>query len=100
MNKIISRDKAISKNLRVFRTGKPCNRGHNVCRYTSNGACVDCIKIYTAKHTVKTIKKLIVYLHPDDVAVVQKYVDSLNFARKINLGFYKERVKLKRKRVK
>jgi len=27
-----------------YNTGKPCKRGHNVERYTTNGACVQCVQ--------------------------------------------------------
>ncbi len=29
----------------LYFTGKPCPKGHKTVRYTSNGACVDCLKV-------------------------------------------------------
>jgi len=41
---IITKTDAISFGLKVFRTGKPCKRGHTGYRYVSTNNCIDCLK--------------------------------------------------------
>lgn len=55
--KIISRDEAISLNLKNYFTGEPCKHGHISQRYTSNTKCVDCAKISKRKTTIKNRTK-------------------------------------------
>ena len=42
---LISRDEAHRRGLTVYRTGKPCKRGHTGLRYVSTGACAECYKV-------------------------------------------------------
>ena len=46
---VINRDDAVMLGLSVFRTGKPCKRGHRAFRYVSTGACIECVKDQTAQ---------------------------------------------------
>jgi len=46
---IISKADAASLGFKVFRTGKPCLRGHTGWRYVSSGACVECVRSAVAK---------------------------------------------------
>lgn len=41
---ILSRADARAAGLIVYRTGLPCTHGHHGFRYTSTGACIDCIR--------------------------------------------------------
>jgi hypothetical protein len=41
---IISREDARKLQLKVFRTGEPCRRGHRGFRWTSTGNCIPCAK--------------------------------------------------------
>ena len=41
MNK---RLEAIQNGRATYNSGKPCKRGHNSDRYSSNGMCIDCVK--------------------------------------------------------
>lgn len=43
---LISRDEAHRLGLTVYRTGKPCKRGHTGLRYVSTGACVGCYEVH------------------------------------------------------
>jgi len=43
--KILLRNSAISTGKTVYYTGKPCKNGHVVQRYTSNGACLECVRL-------------------------------------------------------
>jgi len=62
MTLLLSRDKIVimktpkeleyarKKGLVFYYTGKPCPKGHNSKRYTSNSRCVECLKIYRKKY--------------------------------------------------
>jgi len=50
---IISRREAFIKNVSRFFTGKPCKYGHLCERQTSNGACIECLKINRKKNPEK-----------------------------------------------
>ena len=54
---IISRREAFIKNVSRFFTGKPCKYGHLCERQTSNGACIDCLKINLKKNSEKNREK-------------------------------------------
>lgn len=41
---IISREDARSLDMKVYRTGEACSRGHKDWRYVSTGNCVQCLK--------------------------------------------------------
>lgn len=41
---IMTKEQARSLGYMVYRTGRPCNRGHNGFRYVSTGTCVDCLR--------------------------------------------------------
>ena len=41
---VISREGARSLDLKVFRTGTACRRGHKGFRWVSTGGCIDCLK--------------------------------------------------------
>lgn len=43
---IISREDAATNDFNVYRTGKPCKRGHTGWRYVSTGGCLDCLERY------------------------------------------------------
>ena len=45
---VISRSAAEALGLKVFRTGKPCGKGHTGYRYLSTGGCIDCAKGVTS----------------------------------------------------
>lgn len=40
---VISKAEAVALNMRVFRTGKACGKGHTACRYVSTGDCFQCV---------------------------------------------------------
>lgn len=42
-NAVLLKSEAKGLDLAVFRTGKPCTRGHVTCRYVSTGNCVACV---------------------------------------------------------
>lgn len=44
MGEIISRKEAKEKGLTKYFTGKPCKHGHVCHRWTSGGACAECLK--------------------------------------------------------
>ncbi len=39
---VIEREAARALGFKIFRTGKPCRRGHNTWRYVTTGGCLDC----------------------------------------------------------
>jgi hypothetical protein len=39
---VISRADAIAAGFKIFRTGKPCHKGHTGWRYIATGGCLDC----------------------------------------------------------
>jgi len=41
---VLTRKEARLADLSVYRTGKPCKRGHTGWRYVSTGACIDCMR--------------------------------------------------------
>lgn len=41
---IISKADAGAYGFKVFRTGKPCTKGHTGWRYVSTGGCIDCLR--------------------------------------------------------
>lgn len=41
---ILSREEARTVNMRIFRTGKPCRKGHTDFRYVSTGSCIACLR--------------------------------------------------------
>lgn len=43
--KIVQRADAIKTGASVYYTGIPCKKGHVVQRYTTNGACLECIRL-------------------------------------------------------
>jgi len=43
--KIILRQSAIALGKSVYFTGKACKQGHVTQRYTSNGACLECVRL-------------------------------------------------------
>jgi hypothetical protein len=43
-NAIISKEQAKMLGLKVYRTGRPCNKGHTGWRYVSTNSCIDCLR--------------------------------------------------------
>lgn len=41
---IISKAEATTLGFKVYRTGKPCRKGHNGFRYVSTNSCIDCLR--------------------------------------------------------
>lgn len=41
---VMSRELAVTLGMKVYRTGVPCNRGHNDFRYVSTGSCISCLR--------------------------------------------------------
>jgi len=41
---ILLKETAIALGMKVYRTGKPCRRGHSGYRYVSTNNCIDCLK--------------------------------------------------------
>lgn len=51
-------DAAIAAGHLTYNTEKPCRRGHNSDRYTSNGMCVACVKMKDeARRTSRTLNR-------------------------------------------
>ena len=48
--KIISRQEAKQQKLKRYYTGVPCVQGHDVEKYTQDGACVECKKVSYVKY--------------------------------------------------
>jgi hypothetical protein len=42
-----TRQRAIKKGRKYYKTGEPCSNGHYSHRYTSTARCVECDRIYT-----------------------------------------------------
>jgi hypothetical protein len=51
---IISRREAIARGLAKFYTGEPCKHGHTTERYTCNGGCIGCLKVFIPKRNGQT----------------------------------------------
>ena len=49
---LLTRDDARALGLPVYRTGSTCKRGHTGFRYTSTGACVDCVALLAGRKGV------------------------------------------------
>lgn len=47
---IIKRMAAAKLGLVTYYTGKPCKHGHDSRRYTTSGACVECLAASTEAH--------------------------------------------------
>ena len=43
-NMVMTRSDARTMGFKVYRTGRPCNKGHEGWRYVSTGGCIDCLK--------------------------------------------------------
>ena len=55
---IISRQEAISRGLKRYFTGKPCNHGHIAERIVSNSRCFECARIADREFKVKNRERL------------------------------------------
>lgn len=55
---IISRQEAISRGLKGYFTGKPCNHGHIAERIVSNSRCFECARIADREFKVKNRERL------------------------------------------
>ncbi|HAS8352695.1 TPA: hypothetical protein I7721_16515 [Vibrio vulnificus] len=65
--KILTRREAIAQGARRFYTGKPCRHGHDAERFTSNGACVECIALNSAVYR-KEVSRLLKLARAQEVA--------------------------------
>lgn len=43
-NAIISKEQAKTMGLKIYRTGRPCTKGHTGWRYVSTNSCIDCLR--------------------------------------------------------
>lgn len=89
----MTQDEAIAAGHLTYNTGRPCRRGHNSDRYTSNGMCVACVKMKDdARRTARNLnrRKFInakvnnfherTYLvHEDHRAIVEKFCEVLQY---------------------
>lgn len=52
------RQQASAAGIRTYQTGSPCRRGHTGPRYTSNGMCVECLKVHadTLRDQTKAVR--------------------------------------------
>lgn len=39
----VTKEQAVQQNMKKYYTGRPCRKGHDSERYTSNGMCVECL---------------------------------------------------------
>ena len=54
---MMKRQEAIALNISRYNTGRPCKHGHVSDRFTSNGACIDCVNKWKTENPDK-IKKI------------------------------------------
>jgi 5-methylcytosine-specific restriction endonuclease McrA len=45
----MERREALAAKLTLFRTGRPCRRGHVTDRFASTGQCMECLRLWTAE---------------------------------------------------
>lgn len=84
---ILSRKDAAFSGLPRFFTGKPCKYGHLSERYVTTGACIQCLRAFSAQyrqaapsHVVPSVR-LAAYVHPADAEKVYQTIDYLNKTR-------------------
>lgn len=46
---VITREEALAAGLKKYRTGKSCQHGHDVERWTDTGKCIECDRILSDK---------------------------------------------------
>ena len=84
-----SRKQAALEGKTRYFTGKPCNHGHVVERYTSIGTCVECTRLHAKKQRnfyKEARAKLItitVSVHPEDSQLIEDLATALNTGRMI-----------------
>lgn len=86
-------DDAIAAGHLTYNTGKPCRRGHDSDRYTSNGMCVACVKMKddarrTArdlnrrkfiKARINNLHERVFMVHEDNRPIVEKFCELLQY---------------------
>jgi hypothetical protein len=75
-----TRSEALARGDRKYQ-GAPCGYGHCGVRYTNSGSCIDCAaarrNAVRAHLKKRRNKRLILYVHPADVATVLAVADAL-----------------------
>ncbi len=90
MEKTNSARKTAAQNgqLKYF-TGTPCGRGHNTYRYTKTGTCAACVRGYGQKYVnllpASNLKKVEMFVHPNDCAAIHGFAEALAQARKLSI---------------
>jgi len=80
------------------REGKPCREGHTI-RYTSNGTCVECTRVYSKKYRQENREKHKEYSRKyRDVQENREYANSVARIRKATPEFKKDRREKDKKR--
>lgn len=73
---IVSRSEAFRRNVKRYFTGTPCRRGHLSERFTSSGACLECMKKPTGLFV-----RISVEVHQDDRVALELFTREMLAAR-------------------
>jgi len=77
---------------KTYKTGTPCNRGHDTPRYTSTGGCVGCNRMKASETRKNYLNKNWGYTkhtvtaHKLDIPKINEYAKTLEMARKLQEG--------------
>lgn len=69
---IVTRSEAFQKNVKRYFTNRLCRRGHLAQRFTSSGACVECVKKPTGLFI-----RISVEVHQDDRLALELFVTEM-----------------------
>jgi hypothetical protein len=81
-----TRAEALKAGLKKYYTGVPCKFNHVSFRYTTTGACVDCVSGHGRKHRwlnykgPHTVRLGVLDLR--DIPLIKAFVDAVNLDRK------------------
>jgi hypothetical protein len=95
----VERREAIAAKLTLFRTGRPCRRGHVTDRFASTGQCVECLRSWTAERISENPfyrKDIIARSH---IACQESEREWRTDYRLKNPEAHRERVRLRRSRL-
>ena len=87
------RDTALTFGRLTYNNGKPCRRGHFSDRYSSNGMCIECLKLQAGERKLKVdgsraarnkalfdqLQPKQVWVRPQHHAAISEYADVLRY---------------------
>lgn len=69
--------------LKTYIASKPCARKHAPERYTQQGACTECVRLYGLKRRTGTKADVLIMerVHADDAGAIRKYIHKVQERR-------------------